>query len=103
MKPKRKPFQNVRIVFQRSAPGVKIAIIALLVVCTVTLIALGIGIGISKANTEAMRQEAVGLEQENAALSEDISEFGTLKSIKELAAKWLGLVDPDTVFFSPED
>ena len=103
MAAKRKPFLNIRVVFQRSAPGVKIAIIALLVVCTVTLVALSISIGISKAKTEALRQEAVGLEQENASLSEDISEFGTIKSFKELAAKLLGLVDPDTVFFSPED
>lgn len=103
MAAKRKPFQNVRVVFQKSAPGVKIAIIALLVVCTVTLVALSISIGISKANKEALRQEAVTMEQDNAELKEDISEFGTLKSLKELAAKLFGLVDPDTVFFSPED
>lgn len=103
MAAKRFSFRNIRVVFQRSAPGVKIAIISLLVVCTITLVALTIGIGISKANTEALRQEAAGLEQENASLSEDIGEFGTIKSIKELAAKLLGLVDPDTVFFSPED
>lgn len=103
MTAKKNPFLNIRVVIQRSAPGLKIAIIALLVVCTITLVALSISLGIAKANTESLRQEAVGLEQENASLSEDISEFGTLKSIKELAAKLLGLVDPDTVFFSPED
>lgn len=100
----KKPFRNVRLVFKNDAhPGVKIAIIATLIVCTITLVALGIGIGISKANTQAMQQEAAGIAQENSELRQDIAEFGTLKSLKELAKKFLGLVDPDSVFFSPED
>lgn len=103
MAAKRNPLKNIRVVFQRSSPKVKIAIIALLVVCTVTLVALSIHIGAAKANTEALRQEAVALEQENTSLSEDIREFGTLEGIKRFAARFFGLVDPDTVFFSPED
>ena len=99
----RNPFKRIRLVYQRSSPKLKILVIVALAVCTVTLLALSIGIGVSKANTEALRQEAAGYEQENAALSQDIEEFGTIKSIKELAKKFLGLVDPDTVIFSPEE
>lgn len=103
MAARRNPLKNIRLVYQRSSPKLKILVIVALVVCTITLLALSIGISVSKANTEALRQEAVGLEQENAELSEDISEFGTIKSIKELARKLFGLVDPDTIIFSPEE
>lgn len=103
MAAKRNPFKHIRLVYQRSSPKVKILVITMLIVCTVTLLALSIGIGVSKANTEALRQQAACYEQENAELSEDISEFGTIKSIKELAKKLFGLVDPDTVIFSPEE
>ena len=99
----KKKSPKVRLVFQKSSPWLKIAIIALVLVCTITLVALTIGIGISKANTEAMRQEALELEQDNDRLSQEVKEFGTIQSIKRLAEKLLGLVDPDTVFFTPED
>ena len=92
-----------RLVFQRTTPQMKILIIVALVVCTITLLALSIGISQAKASLEADRQSAAALEQENAELTEDISELGTIKSIKDLARRFLGLFDPDTIIFSPEE
>ena len=103
MSARRNPFKHIRLVFQRSSPKLKILVLTALVVCTVTLLALSIGIAVSKEKTESLRQEAAALEQENAALSEDISEFGTINSIKEFARKLFGLVDPDTVILSPKE
>lgn len=103
MEPRRNPFKHIRLVFHRSSPKLKILVLVTLAVCTIALLSLSIGITVTKANIEAQRQEAAGLEQENASLSEDIREFGTIKSIKELARKLFGLVDPDTVIFSPEE
>lgn len=102
MAARRKNTKRVRLVFQRSSPKLKILVIATLIFCTVALLALSIGIRITKDNIESLRQEAAGKEQSNAELREDISEFGTLKSIKELAKKLFGLVDPDTVILSPK-
>lgn len=102
MATRKNPFKHVRLVFQRSSPLVKILVISTLVVCTITLVALSIGIANAKADLEADRQAAAALEQENAALSEDIGELGTINSIKELARRFLKLVDPDTIIFSPE-
>jgi cell division protein FtsB len=66
---------------------------------------LGLAIAISDARAalEQNRQAAAKLEQENAALTEDIGELGTIASIKDLAQRFLGLFDPDTIIFSPED
>ena len=46
---------------------------------------------------------AAALEQENKSLAEKIKDLGTVESIKELAGKLLGLIDPDTVIFLPEE
>ena len=96
------PFSRIRLVFKRSSKTVKCVVIATVLVATVALLALTIAIGSAKKQAQDLRNEALALEQENAQLSEDIGELGTIKSIKDLAKKLLGLVDPDTVIFDPE-
>ena len=98
----RNPFSRIKLVFRRSSKTVKCIVIATLVVATITLLTLAIAIGSAKNENQNLRNEAQILEQENAQLSEDIEGFGTIKSIKDLAKKLLGLVDPDTIFFDPE-
>ncbi len=100
---KSNPLRRVRLVIQRTSPLVKILVIAVLIVCTLTLLALSIGISGAEDKADALRQEAAGLEQENSELRQDIKEFGTIQSIKDLAEKLFGLVDPDTVIFSPNE
>lgn len=97
------PFRRIRLVYRRSSRFIKCLVIAALVVGTVTLLALSVGIAVSRANTETMRQEAADLEQQNASLTEYIKNFGSVQSIQDLAKKFLGLVDPDTILFSPEE
>lgn len=103
MAAKKKNRKQVRLVFQRTTPLVKVLIIIMLVVCTAALLSLGIGISKAKASLEADRKAAAALEQENAVLEEDIEDLGTIRSIKDLARRFLGLFDPDTIIFSPED
>lgn len=103
MAAKKNPLKRVRVKFQRSTPLVKTLVIAALVVCTITLIALSIGIAQAKENKEKDRQKAIALEQENAGLKEDIDNLGTIESIKDLASRFWQLVDPDSIIFSPEE
>lgn len=98
----RNPFSRIRLVFKRSSKKVKCVVLATIIVATIALLTLTIAISSAKNQADALKNQALELEQENAQLSEDISEFGTIKSIKELARKLLGLVDPDTVIFDPE-
>lgn len=98
----RNPFSRIRLVYKRSSKKVKCIVLATIVVATIALLTLTIAIGSAKQQADDLKNQAIALEQENAQLSEDISEFGTIKSIKELARKLLGLVDPDTVIFDPE-
>ena len=98
----RNPFSRIRLVFRRSSKAVKCVVLATIIVATVTLLALTIAIAVAKNDAQSLRDEALNLEQKNAQLSEDINAFGTIESIKDLAKKLFGLVDPDTVFFDPE-
>ena len=102
MAEKKNSTPKIRLVFQRSSPKLKILVILALVICTITLLALAIGINSAKAHTDALAQEGAALEQENAALSEDIDKLGTIESFKDLARRFLGLFDPDTTIFSED-
>ena len=102
MAAKTNPLKRIRLVFRRSSPKLKILVILALAVCTVTLLALTVKIRQVKENTQALAQEGAALEHENKVLTEDIQDFGTIESIKDLARRFLGLFDPDTTIFSPE-
>lgn len=102
MAEKKNPFSQVRLVYKRSSLLVKCIVLAALVLSTAALLVLRGAILDAKQQEEAMRQEAIRLEQSNEALEEDISQMGSVQSIKDLAGRFLGLVDPDTVIFVPE-
>ena len=93
---------RIRLKYQRSSTALKCIVLITLVVCTVALLALRIAIIDARKEEKALREEAVALEQEYDTLRDDISQIGTVESIKKLAGKLLGLVDPDTVVFLPE-
>ena len=93
---------RIRLKYQRSSTALKCFVLITLVVCTVALLALRVAIVNARKEESTLREEAAALEQENDTLREDISQMGTVDSIKKLAGKLLGLVDPDTVVFLPE-
>lgn len=96
------PFTRIRLVCKPSSTAVKCIILAALVLSTAALLMLRGAISDAKQQEEAMRQEAIRLEQQNRDLGEDIAQLGTVQSVKDLAARYFGLVDPDTVIFLPE-
>jgi cell division protein FtsB len=92
---------RIRLVFQRSSTTLKILLLAALVVCTLTLLALRFALLSEKDKAEDLRQQAVALEQENQKLTRRNALLGTVQSVQELANELLGLVDPDTIIFEP--
>lgn len=102
MAKRKNPFSRIRVIYHRTPTLVKCVVLATVIVCTAALLTLTVAISQEHAQEEALRSEAAILEQQNDALEEDISELGTVQSIKKLAKKLLGLVDPDTVIFAPE-
>lgn len=96
------PLRRIRLVYRRSSNTLKIVVIAALVLGTLSLLMLRGAILRMEQKTEELRQQAAVLEQENEKLEKSISQLGTVQSVTELAEQLLGLVDPNTVIFSPE-
>ena len=96
------PLRRIRLVYRRSSNTLKIVVIAALVLGTLYLLMLRGAILHMEQKTEELRQQAAVLEQENEKLEKSISQLGTVQSVTELAEQLLGLVDPNTVIFSPE-
>jgi cell division protein FtsL len=79
----------------------KCVVLVLIVACTVALIALLIHYRQEQQHYSDLEQQGIKLAQENIKLTQDIAKLGTVESVKRIAETELGLVDPDTQFFTP--
>ena len=101
MAERKNPFRNMKLVFRPASPALKVAVIVLIVCSMAALIALTwVRMNILE-RTEQLREEAAGLESENAELEDKIADYGSVQSIIDIAQEELGLVDPDTVILDP--
>ncbi len=103
MATKKSFFSRFRLIYRPSSPMLKCLVLATVVLSTVTLLTLGALIRDTNNNTEALRQQAGELLPENEKLQEKIDNLGTVESVKQIATEEGGLVDPGTVFFTPEN
>ena len=97
------PFSRIRLVYRRSSTLLKCVVLAAIVLSTVAILALRHSIRHAGAQVDDLRNQAAALEQENDRLDSYIAELGTVQSVKRIASEELGLVDPDTIFFTPAD
>lgn len=98
MKKRKNHLANVRLVYRPGKALIKIALLAVIVLSTAALITIQTAIRRSEQRLEALRNEAISLEQENDALQEDIDALGSRDSIIEIAGKQLGLV-PNIILY----
>lgn len=90
---------NIRLIIRRSPPLVRTAILAMLALCIISLATLGYVIHTTRAETQALRDQAAALEQRNAQLEEYLSELGSVEAIARIAQEELGLYLPGTVIY----
>ena len=103
MATKKSFFSRFRLIYRPSSPMLKGLVLATVILSTVTLLTLGAIIRDTNDNTEALRQQAGQLLPENVKLQDKIDNLGTVNSVKQIATEEGGLVDPGTVFFTPEN
>lgn len=96
----KRPF---RLVFRRSSMLLKCVVLAAVVLSTVTLVTVNAVTQQIQEQTQAYREQASRLEQDNQQLECCISQLGTVNGVKRIANEELGLVDPDDCFFKPVD
>lgn len=100
---KKNPLRHIRLVYRRSSTLVKCVVLATIVVSTMALVVLRISIQANQGQQKDLQLQAAQLEQENRALTRQIAELGTVESVKRIARLELGLVDPDSQFFTPSN
>ena len=97
------PFSHIRLVYRHSSILVKSVVLAALALSILALVILRISIQSNQGQQADLQMQAALLEQENRALTKQIAELGTVESVKRIATLQLGLVDPDSQFFTPSN
>lgn len=93
---------RVKFITHRSKPLTKIIASTAIVLAILALAALHLCKHNIDAKTEAMREQAAALQQENAALEQKIDAIDTVEGIHDVAQEELGLVDPDAVIIETD-
>ena len=101
MAAKRNPFHRIRLVYRRSSTLLKCVVLATILLSTAALVILRTSIQSEKAQQVQLQEQAAQLEQENQMLTRYIAELGTVQSVKRIATLELGLIDPNSQFFTP--
>ena len=89
--------------YRRTSALNKVAIAAAIMLSSITLLSLRLVQWEAEDQLVSLHQQAAALEQSNNDLRRDIDELGTADSIRKIARKELGLVDPDTIIFENAD
>ena len=103
MQKKKNPLSHIRLIYRRSPTLVKCAVLVAIVVSTLALVVLRISIQSEQGKQNNLQSQAAQLEQEKRALIQNIAELGTVESVKRIATLQLGLVDPNSQFFTPSN
>ena len=101
MAAKRNPFHRIRLVYRRSSTLLKCVVLATILLSTAALVILRTTIQAEKSQQAQLQEQAAQLEQENQMLTRYIAELGTVQSVKRIATLELGLIDPNSQFFTP--
>ncbi len=97
------PFSRIRLVIKRGKPLTKIVVLCAIVLSMATLLLLRQQLLDTQAMKDSLKDKAAQLEQENGQLEDKIDKLGSVDSVEQIAQEELGLVDPDSVIFQPED
>lgn len=101
MSAKRPLFRRFRLIYRHSSTLVKCVVLAAIVLSTAALMILRVSIQTQQNQQQELQGQAAQLEKDNRILTQYIAELGTVKSVKRIATQELGLVDPDSQFFTP--
>ena len=98
----RRLLASVRLVYKKTPTLTRIVVSVAVVLSMVALLVLHGAIDERKAKIEALRQQAIALEQEKELLDQYEQEKGTIREVIRIAREWLGLIEPDSIVIQPE-
>ena len=93
---------RVKLVYKRTNNLTKVVILCAVLLATVALLTLRTALQDAQALSDALRDQAAALEQDNNRMEDKIDHLGSVDSVKDIAGDELDLVDPDSVIIEPE-
>ena len=103
MKKRKGPLGHIRLIYRRTSPLIKCVVLVTILLSAIALITLRFSIQSQKAEYQKQEKKAAQLQADNVRLTKEIAQLGTVESVKRIATLELGLVDPDTHFFTPSN
>ena len=94
--------KKFRVEFRSSSNLLKTVVAVLIVFSMAALLALGWMHSGLRERTQAQKDAAAALEQENRDLQEKIDNVDTVQGVQDIAREEMGLVDPNTIVIQPE-
>ena len=78
---------------------IKAALLGVLVLSTAALVAIHASVSANEQRSQALKQQALALAQENQKLEQYLESKGTHQGIAQVAQNEQGMVAPDTVIY----
>ena len=94
--------KKFRVEFRSSSNLLKTVVAVLIVFSMAALLALSWMKSGLREQTQAQKDAAAALEQENRDLQEKIDNVDTVQGVQDIAREEMGLVDPNTIVIQPE-
>ena len=94
---------RAKLVLRKTSPVTKAAIVTAAILSVVAIVALYGSIDSLRNQYDALRDDALALESDNAALKDNIEDLGSLESALRIAMEELGLTFPDSLIFAPNE
>lgn len=94
---------RIRLKYRRGSTLLGCVVLTTILLSVAALVVLNLNLSAVRQDTEAQRQQAIVLEQENRRLRQKIAQLGSVKSLRQIATEELGLVDPDSEFFATHE
>lgn len=88
-----------KVIVRPGKTVIKLALLGVLVLSTAALIALHSHITAKEESNQALKSQALALEEENRKLKQYSQDKGTDEGIRQVAEEEQGMVDPDTVIY----
>jgi cell division protein FtsB len=90
---------RLKVIIQPGQVITKLVLLGVLILFTVSLIALHRHIASKESANQALMEQASQLEQRNQLLEQYIEKKHTPEGVRQVAQEEQGLVDPDTVIY----
>ena len=97
-----KHLSSIRLVCRRTTTLTKIVVASAIVLSMAALLVLHGALDATHDATDALRRQAIALEQDNNRLEQYLKQRGTVAEIVRVAQERLGLVEPDSIVIQPE-